>query len=78
MPAARIGDAVAVEWEDAWIDHSESSPQDWKDGCPVTTYGVLLRRGKVVTVGSEVMPDGQYRATTHIPNGMVKRIRRLT
>lgn len=74
---ARVGDLVAVVWEDAWCDEAESGPTDWWEACPVTSYGVLLRYGDVVSVGAEVMPEGAYRAVTHIPAGIVKEIRRL-
>lgn len=74
---AKIGDVVAVEWDDAWCDQGETVPVDFRSSTPVTTYGILLRKGSIVTVAAEVMPDNQYRASTHIPKGMVTRIRKL-
>lgn len=74
---AKLGDVVSVEWFDAWCDQGQTRVADWANDCPVTTYGVLMRRGLVVTVVSEELPDGEYRTSTHIPAAMVKRIRRV-
>lgn len=74
---AKIGDVVAVEWEDAWFDQDEVSPIDWKDVMEMTTYGELRRLDPVVTVAGEPIAGGRDRATTHIPKAVVKRIRVL-
>jgi len=75
---AKIGDIVAVEWQDAWCIHEESSENDWADSFALTTYGILRRNGDIVTVESETNVNGEGRCTTHIPRGIVSRIRRLT
>lgn len=72
-----IGSLVAVEWLDAWIDYGESKASSWGRECRVTTYGVLMRAGDVVTIASERMPQDEFRSVTHVPRKMVERITRL-
>ena len=68
---------VAVEWVDAIFDPDEqrttfSTPPN------VVTYGVLLANNEdYVRVAGEAFEDGSYRATTTIPKGMVRAVRRL-
>lgn len=77
-PAAKVGDLVAVTWTDAWFDEPATTPDQWKDDCPMVTYGRLMRKGPIVTVAGEDAGPGEYRSVSHIPRGMVKRIRRIT
>lgn len=77
MLRPRVGDVVAVEWTDAWVDLDETRESDWKDEKRAVTFGVLRRNGDIVTVVSEPFADGENRATTHIPRGIVLRIRVL-
>ena len=68
---------VAVEWVDAIFDPDEqrttfSTPPN------VVTYGVLLAdNDEYVRVAGEAFEDGTYRATTTIPRGMVRKVRKL-
>jgi hypothetical protein len=76
---AKLGDVVAVDWLDAWYDESETNEADWKSSMPVTTYGVLRRDGETVTVVGETLEAGVVsKGTTHIPRGMVVKIRKLS
>lgn len=61
-----------VVWTDAWFDHDESAPEDWTPNFVVTSIGFLVRDGaEVLSLAHEVLPDGQYRAVTHIPRSLV-------
>lgn len=71
----KIGDVVAVEWEDAWIDHTETSEEDWKDECLFWTFGIVVgMTQKKISVAMDVRYDAMYRSVAHIPWSIVKEI----
>ena len=68
---------VAVEWVDAIFDPDEQRTT-FSTPPTVQTYGVLLAENdEYVRVAGEVFDDGTCRATTTIPRGMVRAVRRL-
>lgn len=78
LPRGQRHPLVLVEWLDAWFDDDQEGPEDARDDYPVRTVGFLLRTGSVVSIAQEILPDGEgFRAVTHIPGGMVTRIRAL-
>ena len=69
----KIGDLVAVVWEDAWVDVAEHTEQDWKDEAVYTTFGLVVGlTEKLVRVTQDVFEDGgTYRCVTHIPLSLI-------
>jgi hypothetical protein len=67
---------VLVEWHDAWFDLDDTDPGDRRIDYPVRTVGFLIREGpSVLSLAQEVLPDGEgFRAVTHIPLPIVKRV----
>lgn len=76
---------VRVEWLDAWCNHLETVPRDWKDEQPMTTVGVLVRKTpKLISIAGEVShanpatnDDTTYRCVTHIPRAYVTSVTEL-
>jgi len=70
---------VVVEWQDAWFDPDQSDDDGFRTDYLVRTMGFLIDEGpQVITVAHEVLPDGDgFRAVTHIPVPIVRRIHRL-
>lgn len=64
---------VTVHWHDAWMDDSILDLD--KNSYLVKTVGWLLRDDDImVVVAAEKQPDGGYRAVTHIPRSIVKKV----
>ena len=64
---------VVVTWTDAY-DDDEATAHDF----PVTTVGFITEQNEqVLSVAAERLPDGAWRAVTHIPTGVVRTIRPL-
>jgi len=70
---------VLVEWHDAWFDPDQADRSEFRQDYLVRTIGFLIDEGpNVITVAHEVLPDGDgFRAVTHIPVPIVRRIHRL-
>ncbi len=62
---------VLVRWVDAWFDH-EGKPGDWRAEYEVSTVGWLVRDEGTVSLAQETLPDGEFRAITHIPRSVVR------
>ena len=64
---------VCIEWVDAVFEFdSAGTPPDAYD---VETYGWIIANNLIfTTVASERLPDNQYRAVTHIPSVLIRRI----
>ena len=67
---------VLVEWQDAWFEIDETAPQHRRVDYPVRTVGFLIGDGpSVLSLAQEVLPDAEgFRAVTHIPLPIVKRV----
>jgi DNA-binding cell septation regulator SpoVG len=67
---------VRVDWVDALFElDGNGSPPDSFD---VETYGWIVGQNQTfVTVAGERLPDGQYRALTHIPQILIQHIQDL-
>ena len=75
---SRVGQILIVEWDDAWIDESETRAHDWKDAWATMTYGLCVRdTPKLISIAQDKQPDDVYKGVTHIPRAIVRKIRRL-
>lgn len=77
LPAdAFVHPLVLVEWHDAWFEADEAAPQHRRLDYPVRTVGFLIGDGpSVLSLAQEVLPDAEgFRAVTHIPLPIVKRV----
>jgi hypothetical protein len=72
---------VEVTWADscssnAWKSHDEAL--EWHGPVECSTVGYLFKRDKVgVTLAMSISKTGGVGGLWHVPNGMVKRVRRL-
>lgn len=71
---------VMVEWQDAWFDPDQTDEEGFRTDYLVRTMGFLVHESPdVITVAHEVLPEGDgFRAVTHIPVPIVRRIHRLS
>lgn len=73
---------VVVEWLDAWADHDESSPKDWRDDSPMSTVGYVVRDTKrILSIANEIChgdeshaAETKFRCVTHIPRAYITKI----
>jgi len=64
---------VQVVWRDAYFDFDRDGNTEDRDDYLVTTFGCLLNEdAKFYHIASEVLPDDNYRAVTHIPKVLVE------
>jgi len=68
-----MNEMVAVTWTDAYQDDEATS-----HAFPVTTIGfVTERNAEWLSIAAEQVPDGGWRAVTHIPIGAVRTVKTL-
>jgi hypothetical protein len=74
--SGQVRGPVRVDWVDALFElDGNGSPPDSFD---VETYGWIVGQNQTfVTVAGERLPDGQYRAITHIPAVLIEHIQDL-
>lgn len=76
-PAIKVGDLVAVDWNDATFTLDDTAESD-ADHFGVTTVGWLIRRSRAtVWIASERLPSGAWRGVTRIPRRIVTAMRVL-
>jgi hypothetical protein len=69
---------VMVEWDDAWIDESETEPPDWgePDVAKCVTVGWLVRNTpELISVALEYQPNSnRFRRVQHVQKEVVRKI----
>ena len=71
-------EVYVVRWRDAFFDEGQLSREDFRDDFVVRSLGFLVRDdANILSLAQELLPDGEYRAVTHIPRQLVVSCRRL-
>jgi hypothetical protein len=67
-----------VTWTDAFFDEGQITRDDFRSEYVVRTVGFLVRDdADILSLAQELLPDGEYRAVSHIPRQLVRSCRQL-